>query len=598
MTTAVPEAGAVMTFREHLKELRDRLVRVVIVFIIGFLVCWEFRVELFDFLSRPITTALADNNIFTLQAIQITESVMVYLKTAFIGTLFFLSPFIFWQLWGFIGPGLYRHEKQFVVPLTAFSVVFFVIGSAFSYTILLPFISDWLINMSFDATNVEVLVTQQNAYSFAFTFLLMFGLVFELPLVIFFMALWGQVTGKRLLKFWRYFVVISVLVSAVLTPPDPLSQILMAVPLNILYGFGILVAMAVSRARKRNAEHVGGAALKLMALLLAGVIAFGLAVALVISSLPDRSLLGMVPERASWTIGANPKAALSQASVRALLVDVAAFSEVRGALSAEEIDLSEVSEALAFGDGDERAIAFRDSGLGAHAAAIRERLSAGHGPALLATDLVAAQTDDDTLVVGHRNMVAAALAVVFAEAPGHPRNVDDERLLKRLALSGPVWAWVPTPSEHGAAFLGDTLVDDVGNAGASLVLGADVKLGLYVRAKDEDSMATLDGELQAARNNALAVESGARLRVLFELLDALTEEVEAMAAGGQRARLNAIRTRLAPLKATHDPVRVAILATVAPYARGWSVKQNKTWFTLTTELDERGLPALVDAVAR
>ena len=173
-----------MTFQEHLVELRTRIIRTAMALGLGFFVCWSFRVELFDLLAGPISRALADNGIYQYQAIQVTESITVYLKTSFVFSVLLTSPFTFYQFWAFVSPALESREKEFVIPVTAFTVIFFLIGAAFSYQIILPFVTDWLTKLSLDGGHVEVMVTLQNAYSTSFVFLLMFGLVFELPLVI------------------------------------------------------------------------------------------------------------------------------------------------------------------------------------------------------------------------------------------------------------------------------------------------------------------------------------------------------------------------------------------------------------------------------
>jgi sec-independent protein translocase protein TatC len=253
----VSDSG-VMSFREHLAELRSRLIRIAAIVTVGFFVCWSWRIELFGFLSGPIARALADNGVYHFQAIEITESIMVYVKTSVVAAAVLTSPLTFWQLWSFISPGLLQNERRFIIPVTAFTVIFFLIGCAFSYEVILPFITDWLVKLTLEGGQADVVVTLQNAYSTSFVFLLIFGAVFELPLVIFFLALFGIVTHKSLVGFFRYFVVISFIVGGILTPPDPLSQILMAVPLNVLYAFGILVAWGVDRSRGEDGRPTAG----------------------------------------------------------------------------------------------------------------------------------------------------------------------------------------------------------------------------------------------------------------------------------------------------------------------------------------------------
>ncbi|MEC9073398.1 MAG: twin-arginine translocase subunit TatC, partial [Myxococcota bacterium] len=190
-----------MSFSSHLGELRTRLIRGAIALVLGFFVCWSWRVELFGLLSSPISEALADNGIYRYQAIHITESILVYLKASFVAAILLTAPFTFYQGWAFVSPGLLNKEKHFLIPVTFFTVVFFLIGSAFAYQVILPFITDWLVKLTLEGGQADVMVTLQNAFSTSLVFLVMFGLVFELPLVIFFLSLFGIVTRKGLTSF-------------------------------------------------------------------------------------------------------------------------------------------------------------------------------------------------------------------------------------------------------------------------------------------------------------------------------------------------------------------------------------------------------------
>lgn len=590
--------GGVMSFREHLFELRTRILRVTIILAAGFFIAWNFRLPLFAFMSRPIAAALADNGIYHFQAIQITESIVVYLKVALVADLVLMSPLVFWQIWGFIAPALYKKEKRFILPLTAFSVVFFVIGSAFAYTVLLPFITSWLVGLTLEPGNVEVLVTLQNAYGFAFGFLLMFGLVFELPLVIFFMALWGLATGKGLLKFWRYFVVISFIIGAILTPPDPISQLLMALPLNVLYGFGIVVAFSVSRARERNQEGVGSRALRVLAFTLVGALSLVAAVLLVARSIPQPDLVSAVPADAQWAMGVNPKALLGDDQIRRIVMAHPRIQRASAMLAEHELDLAEVTEALLVSDGALDAFLLRGDGLGAAGTALNAAFEAERAEAT-PRDWVASPLDEDTLVIGHRNLAVRVIAAFDGTGPAAPRDEEDERLLSRLTASGPVWAWIPAPStERGAALLGEVAAPEVGNAGAVLSLGDKQRLAFHIRAKDPTRVDVLDAQLEAARGKALAVESDARITTVVRALNALAVELERVAPEGDKAAVAAIREELQVLDVVPGRARIKAIAAVAPLARGWSVRQNETWFVLTTELTEDGVPSLVDDISR
>ncbi len=569
---------AVMTFREHLAELRTRLVRIVLILMVGFFFCWEFRVEIFEFLSRPIAQALADNGVYHFQAIQITESVLVYLKTAFIADVFLLSPFVFYQLWAFIAPGLHDSERRFIIPLTAFSVVFFVIGAAFSYTVLLPFITDWLIALTYDGGNVEVLVTLQNAYSFAFTFLLMFGLVFELPLIIFFLALWGVATGKGLLKFWRYFVVLSVLISAILTPPDPLSQVLMAVPLNVLYGFGILVAFTVTRARENDEKNVGAKAMRIMALMVVGLLALSAAVVLVIRSVPATPLTELVPPKASYAVGFNPKGLAATDAVNGLEAP-AMVDDVLATLQAAEVEVDTLSAGLVIGgDGSTRATILRGDALGERIDAIR------------ASQASVQVIDDDTVVFGDEALVAGVTGVSAGAVPPLPADEYSTRLLRRLRAAGPVWLWWPAPADRANPYFA-AASRDLAAAGGSVDLGGRPKISLHLRARSGEEVDTLDAQLETARSAGAPGHQAQLATVVDAALDELSQLVDADPAAAERVRR--LKAQLAVVAPTASGAQLPVFDALRPFVRGWSIRRSDEWFLLTSELADGALgPAL------
>ena len=346
---------AVMTFREHLGELRKRLVRIAAILLVGFVIGWEFRKEIFEFLSGPITEALADNGIYHYQAINVTESIIVYLKSVFLFALVVFSPFVFYQVWAFVGPGLLKKEKDFVLPLTVFSVIFFLIGGAFAYQVIVPFVTDFLTRMTIEDGAVELLVTMQNAFSTSFVFLLMFGLVFELPLIIYFLALFGAVTPKSLIKFYRYFIVLSFILAALLTPPDPISQALMAIPLNVLYGFGVLVAWVVVRTRERieasgdEGRRVGAESIRMLgAGLMLILVATGLVIGF-IQTLPPPKLDALTPRDTQWVVGYNPHVIEGHAPLDALMADTLATPKPSAALAEAGLEGIEIRRAVIMG---------------------------------------------------------------------------------------------------------------------------------------------------------------------------------------------------------------------------------------------------------
>ncbi|MCC6619963.1 MAG: twin-arginine translocase subunit TatC [Deltaproteobacteria bacterium] len=601
MSTTTPDAatgeapdaeplGAPMTFREHLQDLRKRLVRIVLILLVGVFVAWEFRVELFEFLSRPVADALADNGIYHFQAIHLTESIVVYLKVALVGALFLTSPFIFFQLWGFVAPGLYKREKRFIIPLTAFSVVFFLIGAAFAYTVIIPFITNWLVQLTLSSGQVDVVVTLQNAYAFSFLFLGMFGLVFELPLVLFFMALWGLVTAKGLLKFWRYFVVISFIVCGILTPPDPLSQTLMAVPVNVLYGFGVIVAMTVGRARARDANNVSGRALRAMALTLLAVVAVTIGFFLFITGLPRPPLAAWGPPDAVAVVGLNPRILAAEKAVLGVVRQHEDAARTLDALAAAGVSLEDITEgAVTVAASGARAVMLRGDGLGALAPEIVKSLDGMTSVRAL---------DDDTLAFG-----PDALLTTLAPRDRGGRSDDDRRLVSRLETSGPIWLLVDRAEVAGplrAALVGAESAADLEAFGAALALGqgtgARRQLTFDLPVAKERS-GPVEARIEAARVAALARAGETKNELVMRALTTLAGELERLAPPADKARIGALVGELAALAPAPLPDTFPALIALAPSLRGVSVRRDEHRITVTSELEDGGIDLLFGWIA-
>lgn len=235
-----------MTFTEHLEELRKRLFRAVIAAFIGFLACYGFKEYLFDLLMTPLVEVLPPDStmIFT----SLPEAFFTYLKVAFVAGVFLASPYIFYQVWRFVGPGLYDTEKKFMIPIAFFSALFFISGALFGYFIVFPIGFNFF--MGFATDMIQPMPTLREYLSFSIKLLFAFGLAFELPLFIFFLARMGIVNSKSLRKKRKYAILLAFVASALLTPPDIVSQVLMSGPLVILYELGILVAYLWGKERK------------------------------------------------------------------------------------------------------------------------------------------------------------------------------------------------------------------------------------------------------------------------------------------------------------------------------------------------------------
>jgi sec-independent protein translocase protein TatC len=243
----------------HLEELRKRLVRILIVVGAGFLACYFFREYLFAVITKPLVAALPKNShmIFT----GLPEAFFIYLKIAFFASLFLTSPYIFYQIWRFIAPGLYPDERKHVIPFVLSSTLLFVSGILFCYFLALPPAFEFFVAFSSDF--LKPMISFREYLSFSLKMLLAFGVSFELPVFIFFMARLGIVNAKMLKKQRRYAILIIFIAAAILTPsPDAFSQILMAIPLMILYEISIFLSkyaekkrMAVSPATDGESEE-------------------------------------------------------------------------------------------------------------------------------------------------------------------------------------------------------------------------------------------------------------------------------------------------------------------------------------------------------
>lgn len=241
-----------MSLIDHLTELRRRLVRSFIALGIGFFVCYYFKEWLFDIITRPLTSVLPKNSYLIYTGL--TEAFFVYMKLAFFASLIITSPFILYQIWKFLAPGLLPTEKKYVVPFVISSTSLFVGGVLFGYFIALPPAFDFFV--SFNSKYLQALLSFSDYLSLFVTFLLGFGLSFELPVFIFFLAKLGIVSAKMLSKQRRYAILIIFIVAAILTPsPDALSQILMAIPLVFLYEVSIFVAKFVEK-NKMSSKNI------------------------------------------------------------------------------------------------------------------------------------------------------------------------------------------------------------------------------------------------------------------------------------------------------------------------------------------------------
>lgn len=248
-----------MTFWEHLDELRSRLIKVVLAAMVGAGVAWFFREEVLGWLVGPFTEAWHLTGFAERPQLHFPNPAglfVAYLKLAIIAGLVMALPIIFYQLWAFIAPGLYSREKKFAIPFVIASTALFAGGAFFGMKVAFPLAFRYLLSYAgthpdFDI-NPTIMVDEYVA--FISRMLLAFGAVFELPVLVFFLSVAGLVTHVHLIKFFRYFVVISFVLGAILTPPDLLSQFLLAIPLCLLYGISIGIAWLFSRSKAKAAS--------------------------------------------------------------------------------------------------------------------------------------------------------------------------------------------------------------------------------------------------------------------------------------------------------------------------------------------------------
>lgn len=242
-----------MPFLSHLRELRDRVRNAAIFFGLAFGVCFYFSKDIFKWLRDPLFETWLENPKLGPPNIvygALTEPFWVQMSVAMWAGIFVASPFIFYQLWKFIAPGLYKRERRITVSFAGFSAVFFVGGAIFCFYFVLPNLYRFL--LSYGTEDTKPVLMMQAYLDLTRDMMLAFGAVFELPLLIYFLAMVGLVTHRGLWKFNRWFVVIAFIVGAILTPsPDVVSQIMMAAPMIILYNVSILLAWSVTNKREK-----------------------------------------------------------------------------------------------------------------------------------------------------------------------------------------------------------------------------------------------------------------------------------------------------------------------------------------------------------
>ena len=233
-----------MSFLEHLEELRKRLLVSIIAIGGGFLLCWYYAERIFGYIQLPLTEFLPAGD-KKLAYTKLTEPFFLYMKVAFFAGIFIASPIIILQIWYFIAPGLYKRERRYAAPFIIFATLFFVLGGWFGYKYLLPGTCKFFVETG---AQFKQMIKVDEYFSFASTIILATGLVFETPILIFFLARLGIVTPAFLMQKFKYAVVLSFIIAAIVTPtPDMVTQTFLAVPMIVLYLLGIGIAYAFGK---------------------------------------------------------------------------------------------------------------------------------------------------------------------------------------------------------------------------------------------------------------------------------------------------------------------------------------------------------------
>jgi sec-independent protein translocase protein TatC len=241
-----PEAEVRLTFMEHLRELRTRIIRMLLGIAVGMVAVGWFVPQIVDGLMAPVRGALPVGNqklIFT----NAIEPMMQYMKVAIYGGIFVAAPWVLWQVWLFIAPGLYKKEKRVVLPFLFWGTLLFYAGAAFCYWLVLPAAFPAMLGFA-NSQTLQPMLSLEEQIGLVMALMLGFGLVFEVPVIIAFLSMIGLVDYKFLAKYRRHAIVANVLLAAIITPTgDPFNLALMAVPMILFYEVGIILARVLGK---------------------------------------------------------------------------------------------------------------------------------------------------------------------------------------------------------------------------------------------------------------------------------------------------------------------------------------------------------------
>ena len=253
-----PESAAQDTFLSHLVELRSRLVHSIVAVLVVFVVLFPWSKEIYALLARPMLNALPSGA--QMIATDVTGTFLVPLKVTLMAAFLIALPFVLWQVWAFVAPGLYQHEKRLALPVIVSSVFFFAVGMSCAYFVVFPVAFGFF--AGYTPPGVQMMTDIDKYLSFVLTMFIAFGLTFETPVVVVVLVRMGVISLEKLKGMRPYVIVGAFIVGAIFTPPDVVSQLLLAVPLWLLYELGLLAARFIEPPPEEDAAADAAVATK------------------------------------------------------------------------------------------------------------------------------------------------------------------------------------------------------------------------------------------------------------------------------------------------------------------------------------------------
>ena len=233
---------------DHLRELRDRLLVSVLAVLVGFLLCYGFAEHIFAFLVRPLREVIGPDAKMIYTGLH--EAFFTYLKVSFFAGVFLALPVVFVQFWRFVAPGLYHHEKRTFLPFLVITPFLFFLGGGLAYQFVFPLAFKFF--LGFTTPNIEALPSLKEYLSLVISLIFAFGLVFELPVGLLLLIKAGAISTASLVDKRKYTIVIAFVVAALLTPPDPFTQVFLAIPIMAMYEISIIFGRQIERNRARR----------------------------------------------------------------------------------------------------------------------------------------------------------------------------------------------------------------------------------------------------------------------------------------------------------------------------------------------------------